>query len=148
MGKSYPQVLLQHGTSGRISFHFFFSKGKVHQKETGGKSLKMKIYETRKGSTLKQSPRGRIRAVKYPEFLKGYIIFYPVYMHKRPGFRLQQYCGTGFSSSLKKNLLSSITITVNQCAMKELGSFYYQANTPWCHHQLLSSKVSSMESCF
>jgi hypothetical protein len=68
----------------------------------------MKIYETRKGTTLKYSPRGRIRAVKYPEFLKGYTIFSPVYMHKRPGFRLH-HCGTGVGSNLKRKLLSSVT---------------------------------------
>lgn len=37
--------------------------------------MKMKIYETRERATLNYSPRAKIRAVEYPEFLKGYIIF-------------------------------------------------------------------------
>lgn len=66
--------------------------------------------------------------MKYPAFQKGNIIFYTVYMHKRPGLKLQ-YCGTGFSSNLKKNLLSSMTVTLKQGAIKELGPFYYRSNT-------------------
>lgn len=64
----------------------------------------MKIYEIRKGIILKYFFRGRIRVVKYLEFLKGYIIFFLVYMYKRLGFRLY-YCGIGVGSNLKRKFL-------------------------------------------